>query len=203
MAKPSYRLVEIIVAVSVVIISIASLFVAVYQGIVMDRTLKASVLPIIQAGTSNLDPETGEWKLALRVENTGLGPARIGYLNLVRDGEPVGDLNAWLIQCCVPDNIPPAERGAFIAQTVNSGELRFVTSYVQGRFLAPQEQVNLYEIERPNETTQPDGAAIWQAINTARHEVDIEICYCSVFEECWLSRFPQQSREPVRRCEPG
>ena len=73
MAKPSYRLVEVIVAVSVVIISIASLFVAVYQGIVMDRTLKASVLPIIQAGTSNLDPETGEWKLALRVENTGLG----------------------------------------------------------------------------------------------------------------------------------
>ena len=61
MAKPSYRLVEVIVAVSVVIISIASLFVAVYQGIVMDRTLKASVLPIIQAGTSNLDPETGSF----------------------------------------------------------------------------------------------------------------------------------------------
>jgi hypothetical protein len=47
------RTIELVIAVSVVVISVASLFVAVYQGMVMERTLKASVWPLVQIEHGN------------------------------------------------------------------------------------------------------------------------------------------------------
>lgn len=49
MTLPSSRVLELVIAVSVVIISLASLFVALYQGRVMEQTMQASVMPLIQA----------------------------------------------------------------------------------------------------------------------------------------------------------
>ena len=48
--KFHYRTIEMVVAGCVVVISLASLFVAVFQGVVMQRTMEASVMPLIQIG---------------------------------------------------------------------------------------------------------------------------------------------------------
>ena len=46
MRSSRIRVIEIIVAIAVTMISVASLFVAVFQGVIMQRQLEASVLPI-------------------------------------------------------------------------------------------------------------------------------------------------------------
>ena len=80
--KLQHRMIELVVAVSVVVISLASLFVAVYQGIVMDRTMKASVMPVIQVESGNIDDDRETWVMTINVKNTGLGPAEVRYFNM-------------------------------------------------------------------------------------------------------------------------
>jgi len=199
--KMRYRTVEIAVAASVVVISLASLFVAVYQGIVMDRTMKASVMPVIQLGHGNMDAERRDWVMLFIVHNTGLGPAEIRYLGISWNGEPVADTSQFLARCCAPDNVPEEDRLAYMHQAFRDGELALVFDDVQNRFLAPQERVEFIAFDRPDAETQPRGRAIWEALNETRHALNFEVCYCSVFEDCWRARFPDQSRIPVERCD--
>lgn len=199
--KMRYRTIEIAVAASVVVISIASLFVAVYQGIVMDRTMKASVMPVIQLGHGNIDPDRRAWVMLFTVHNTGLGPAHIRYLGISWNGEPVTDTSQFLARCCAPDSVPEDERLTYMHQAFRDGEMSLVFDNVQNRFLAPQERVEFIGFDRPDAESQARGRAIWEALDGVRHELDFEVCYCSVFEDCWRARFPDQTREPVNRCD--
>lgn len=200
MKLPSSRVLELVIAVSVVIISLASLFVALYQGRVMEQTMQASVMPLIQAGTSNYDAEEEDWVLRLEVRNTGLGPARIDYLRLMQGDQPVASLGRWLAECCAPDGLSAEQRLAHVQGVFNAGEVVLVTESFNGRYLAPQETAYAYQADRPDAEVQPRGYALWDALNSARFDVDIEICYCSVFDQCWRARFPEQSREEVAQC---
>ena len=44
------------------------------------------------------------------------------------------------------------------------------------------------------------GASVWAELDTARFDVEVEICYCSVFDDCWRTRYPDAVRTPVARC---
>lgn len=137
MAPSRIRLIEITVAVSVVVISVASLFVAVFQGIVMQRTLEASVVPVVQYGTGNYDLERNEWRLILSLTNTGLGPAEIRDFRMSWNGGEITDTSAFLTLCCVPEGVPDDQRAAFVRQAFVDGEIGFLFDAVEGRFLAP------------------------------------------------------------------
>ena len=200
MAPSRIRLIEIVVGVSVVVISVVSLFVAVFQGIVMQRTLEASVVPVIQYGSGNYDLERDEWQITLSFQNTGLGPAELRHFRLIWQGDEITDTSAFLVRCCVPDDIPADQRASYVRQAFENRELAFLFNSVGGRFFAPQEEVSYVVSVRPDAETQPHGRAIWDALDRVRHELDVEICYCSVFDDCWMARFPEQTRERVRQC---
>ncbi len=194
------RVVEIIVAVSVVVISVASLFVAVYQGIVMQRTLEAQVLPVIQYGTGDFDSEREEWRMRLALTNTGLGPAEIRHFALYWNDAPISDTSAFLAACCASASVPDDQRLAYMIDLFRAGEMRLFFDGVDGRFFAPQESVEFVTFEQPDPELQPRGYAVWMALDRIRHQIEVEVCYCSVFDDCWHARFPEQAREPVRSC---
>ena len=200
MTPSRVRLIEITVALSVVVISVVSLFVAVFQGIVMQRTLEASVVPVIQYGSGNYNLERGEWRLTISFTNTGLGPAEVRSFRMLWGGEEIVDTSEFLVRCCVPDSVPVEERPRFVRQAFVDGQLAFLFDSIEGRFIAPQEDVEYVTSLRPDATTQPNGRAIWDALDEIRRDIEIEICYCSVFDDCWQARFPDQSRERVRQC---
>ncbi|MAC39367.1 MAG: hypothetical protein CMH93_07555 [Oceanicaulis sp.] len=199
--KMHYRTIELVVAASVVVISLASLFVAVFQGIVMDRTMKASVMPVIQVGHGNVGEDRESWVMTITVHNTGLGPADIRYFGMRWQGEPIRDTSQFLARCCAPDSVPEDQRLGYMHQAFRDGEMALVFDEVQSRFLAPQERVDFIAFDRPDAETQPRGHAVWQALDLVRHDLRFDVCYCSVFEDCWLARFPAQPREPVARCD--
>lgn len=194
------RAIELTVAVSVVIISVASLFVAVEQSNVQRRTLQASVLPVIQYGTGNYNLPLEEWRLTVRFTNTGIGPAEVRYMQLSWEGEPINDTSEFIARCCVPDTIPEAERLSFVHNAFRDGQMSFLFDSVEGRFFAPQEDVEYIVFRRPDADTQPIGYGVWQELDRARHDMSVEVCYCSVFEDCWMARFPEQTRQPVAMC---
>jgi hypothetical protein len=200
MSPSRIRLIEITVAVSVVVISVASLFVAVFQGIVMQRTLEASVVPVLQYGSGNYDSDRDEWVMVLNITNTGIGPAELRDIRVTWQGQEVTDAPPFLLACCMPDHIDASDRPAYMQDIFEQGEINIIFDSVDGRFFAPQESVDFLSVDRPDRELQPRGFAMWTALDRARHDLDIEICYCSVFGDCWQARFPDQSRERVRQC---
>jgi hypothetical protein len=113
--EPGRRSVELVIAVAVVVISLASLFTALYQSIVMRRTLDGAVL-------------------------------------------------------------------------------------------TPGQKRILFQFERPAE----DGPApVWYRLNRIRDELDLTVCYCSVFDDCWTARARayRQGSQKIDKCtvvsEPG
>lgn len=194
------RLIEIIVAASVVVISVASLFVAVFQGYVMQRTLEAQVIPVVQYDTGNYDRDRDEWRMVLSLTNTGLGPAEIRSFEIGWREDPLNEPADLIARCCLPTDVPQGEARRYIQSVFQAGEMRFFSDGVEGRFLAPQETVNFVTFPRPDAQTQMRGRAIWDALDGIKHEIEVDICYCSVFEDCWRAGFPDQSREPVTSC---
>ncbi len=198
--KLHYRSIELLVAACVVIISLASLFVAVFQGVVMQRTMEASVMPLVQVGHGNIDDNGVDWSIQITVTNTGLGPAQVHYLAMYWNDELITDTSDFMAACCSPEEIAPDDRLDYMYSLFRSREMALVFDDVQMRYLAPQERVDFIRFDRPDEDTQPRGHAVWQAVDAARRDISYETCYCSVFDQCWVSTFPRQTREPVRQC---
>ena len=71
------RAIELVIAVAVVVISLASAFTAVYQAVVTRQTLEATVWPRVEWENSNYDEERRTSAITIAIANRGVGPARI------------------------------------------------------------------------------------------------------------------------------
>jgi hypothetical protein len=202
--EPRRRTLELVIAVAVVVISLASLFTAVYQSIVMRRTLEASIWPRVEWENSNYDEERRVNAITFAIANHGVGPARIARVEILVQGKRAANEHALLLACCV-DGKTPAEREATLT-TLAAQQMTF-TSTLDGVAITPGQKRILFEFERPAEDNP--ALSIWNRLNKARDELDLAVCYCSVFDECWTTQaraYTQRTR-PVKRCpstlEPG
>lgn len=191
------RIIELVVAGSVVFISLASLFTAVHQSLVAQRTLAASVWPSVELDTGNYDEERRAHSISFTIANRGVGPARIERLYTRWEDVEAGSVAEIIVSCCAEGDDEAARR-RWIEGLVNSQEIVFLTSVVHGRTLAPDQEINFFTFDRPG----PDapGDEIWTALDRARFEFDMRVCYCSVFDECWETALADPRPEQVRDC---
>jgi hypothetical protein len=201
-----WRVIELVIAGALVVISLASLFTAVYQSIVMRRTLEASVWPRVEWENSSYDEARRVNTITLGLSNRGVGPARIARVEILLKGERMANEDALLLTCCV-DGETGQERSMTLKQLTERGDMSTFTSTLDGAALAPGQERILFEFERPLEDSP--ALAVWDRLNETRDELELTVCYCSVFDDCWTTRARAyaQATEPVRSCpselEPG
>jgi len=197
-----WRVIEIVIAGAIVAISLASLFKAVYQSIIMRRTLEASVWPRVEWENSNYDEERGVNAIIFALANRGVGPARIARVEILFKGERMSNENALLLACCVGDGTQE-ERSVTLKRLTG----QTFTSTLDGVALTPGQERILFQFDRPVEDSL--ALDVWDRLNKIRDELELTVCYCSVFDDCWITRARAytQSTEPVRSCpsepEPG
>jgi archaellum component FlaF (FlaF/FlaG flagellin family) len=193
------RAIELVIAVAVVVISLASLFTAVYQAVVTRQTLEATVWPRVEWENSNYDEERRASAITIAIANRGVGPARISRAELLLNGERVPNVRSLLVGCCIP-GASAEERESAIGKVFESEELVMFTSTVDGAALTPGQQRVLVTFERPAE--QSPALPIWDRLNKARDELDLVVCYCSVFDDCWTTkaRAFTQTTESIGSC---
>ena len=196
------RVIELVIAGAVVAISLASLFTAVYQSIVMRRTLEASVWPRVEWENSNYDEERRVNSITLAISNHGVGPALIARVEILLEGKRVGNENALFLNCCL-DGGTAEERVATLGKLTQRGDLMTFTSTLDGVALTPGQKRILFQFERP--AVDSPALAVWDRLNKVRDELDLTVCYCSVFGDCWSARARayKQATEPVRHCPTG
>jgi hypothetical protein len=140
-------------------ISVATLFVYIYQARIMQSQQHASVWPHIESSYSNVDG------FYLQVQNKGIGPAIIKDAKFILDDKEVVDLDTLF------DALVGKDRE----------EMSFQYSYVMGRVMAPGESFKPFSIPEGIYSAKMDSAL-------SKRDFRFEICFCSIYEDCWKSK---------------
>ena len=171
---------EMLVGVSAVIIGVCALGVSLYETSLMREEQRAAVIPLLELGRSyyltEADKPTDNWRLVLHAENVGIGPARVLDFRVMVDGEPKPTWSAAMQTLLGRD------------EAVSYGQ-----STINGRTIPPERTVRMFDL---NDT------ALTRELIAEFERLDFEACYCSVFDECWTTRYSTfGAASPVAACE--
>jgi hypothetical protein len=187
--KTGHKWVDMVVAFSALFISVVSLGVAILHGHTMEemaganaRLVAANSWPFLSygAGTTTTNDVT---TIHMQVFNAGVGPAKIESAELVWKGVAYRGDQDFLKACCGFD---PASGTPFDSDLLPNEVLR------------AGERIKFLEFAR---SASPDVFAALQRAMISR-DLQLPVCYCSIFDECWKSDLTKLSLkpEPVQAC---
>ena len=175
-----HRWVDLLLAGCAILISVISLFLGIHHGHTMEKLVQANTWPYLDYGTSNATPAGGT-DITLQWHNAGVGPARVETFEVFYKDKAVASPRALLDACC-----QPAE---------GAGKPRFITSSL-GDMVLPARETTQFLRMRPGDSS-PE---VMRAFDQARASIASRVCYCSVFDECWLRDSRQRKPEAVKTC---
>jgi hypothetical protein len=166
------------------LVSVLALTLGIYQARLMNEQTRlmqgqarASVWPYISIGYSISD--SGE-KLGYtwEISNDGVGPARIESVTFTLDG---ASLHRWrdVFQKLFGDAPVPATYSQIYGKVLAPGTNRETTI----------EAVHIQDIEQA------------KIFFRAQDRMDMTICYCSVYDDCWVAHRKQPEVQAVARCD--
>lgn len=169
---------EMLVGISAVVIGLCALGVSMYETSLMREEQRAAVIPIVELGRSyNIsrdDPSRN--RLSLLAMNVGIGPARVLDFTVTVDGTP-----------------QPTWDAAMRALTGSDEGISHGMSVINGRTIPPDKTVQMFQLT---------DMRFLEKISAETERLDFAACYCSVFDECWTTRYSTfGSSEPVSFCE--
>jgi len=158
-----------LIAVAALLMSMMALFVSIYEARILKAQHKimvsqerTSVWPYVDG---NLTYQYADKVLIDYVlENKGIGPSRIGQMDLWVNGQPISDYATLreLVNAYFPDSILV--------------DLSLVD--MENQILSPSEQVQTLSLQF--ERFKGDVELV------RNFSVNYEVCYCSIYDECWF-----------------
>lgn len=157
------RMPQTIVALSALLLSFCGLFIALYEASLVRRAQRASVWPYVEVSGS-INPGS----VAIRVRNSGVGPARVQNAAILYED---GALRNWkeMLRVLGVDRAPGTDYQSLIGNRVLPSD---------------SDEELVFKITR-----EPEHADTLDPLSQAllAGNLDIEICFCSVFDECWVT----------------
>jgi len=173
-------------AISAIIVSVAALFVAWDQAVVMRRETHASVWPIMTVDFSV--NQTVEFNTVEVVSsNVGVGPAIVKSALLT-----VGE-----------DQIREWHELSSVLFGVGATHQAQVSASSAIGVMGVDERIQVISVnwERSEEGDAYLAALVQRIFDGSFPNIGLELCYCSVFDRCWLAgRADITYPEPVNRC---
>lgn len=168
-----------------VALSLFALATSAYQARLMrDQTQlmqvqsRASVWPSLAIGENDVHSST-EDSFTWRVDNNGVGPAKIESVTVSLDGKPYRDWQS-VAAVLAPDQPFHASQSSINGLVMPPGLNRETT-------------VEMVKLSDP---------VLARAFHNAQSRFKIEICYCSVYDDCWIANINDRGKTPpVDRCE--
>lgn len=189
--KTGHKWIDISVALCALVVSITSLVIGIMHGHTMERMaeenarlVSANSWPLLQKYYSDVG-RNGERVTALLVANAGVGPAKVETLELWWKGRPLRSARELLEACC--------REGAQESWKVADQALEMST--VQGWIARPGATIDIYSLPQ-SAATEP----VVKQLRATIGQVKARACYCSVFDECWISDLRSLHPQPVAQC---
>lgn len=161
MSRSSLLRPDLIVALLAVVIGVCTMFVYIYQARIMSKQTQAATWPYVEVIFSNSSQHFG-----INVTNKGVGPAIVKSARIRLDGVAYSDSRKNL------DSV------AYLL----TGSRRVLSGYtnVNNRVISPGEVISFIEVS--------DSASVMLLLQSLqKHSTQVEVCYCSVFDECWIA----------------
>jgi hypothetical protein len=178
---------DISLALSAFVVSLTSLWLAMHNARTMEKLVAANSYPNIDFDVGNafdfLDGRGTRPGVYVSLQNTGIGPARLRSVEVSFDARPVPNLRALLAACCTrepADSVPKTDYW-------HSGDER-------GAMVQAGKSVNLFA------WAEPPGDPRWARLNALRLKIGLRVCYCSLFEECYLRDSEHREPKTVAAC---
>lgn len=182
-----FRWLDISLALSAFFISLVSLSVAIMHGKTMDRLVASNSYPNVEVALSNnadlLDGKGMQPAINVALSNSGIGPARLRSVKMTYKGKAITTLPDLLVVCCTNEVATSQPRPHF-----------YYSGDVRGNMLPAGKLVNLFTW--PKATDDPR----WERLDVARQDIQVSVCYCSVFEECFVRDSARTEPEVVDAC---
>jgi hypothetical protein len=142
----------------------------------------AAVLPAIQIDRFELD-EGATVSIGFNIENAGVGPAFLQSATLSNNGEPVQG------QEHLTSQLPPGEQ---------PGDLSVAVEQMSGRVVAPGVSKQALLLRWRSDSLNPTSRS---ELYTKTDNLAFEVCYCSTFNKCWISKSGQRTHpKEVDKC---
>lgn len=177
---------DVTLGVAAIAISLFSAVMTLQHGHAMEkmvdqnaRMVQASTWPYVTVADSNGDA-AGHRLYKIVVLNNGVGPAKVESLKLFYDGKPARDVFDLAGRVARADG--------------ETGRVAVIGSGIGGVIPARQ-TVPILTVQAP---TSPD--ALVAAFGRARAKIDVRLCYCSIFEDCWTTTSNDPAPRQVRSC---
>ena len=193
---------DLALPIAALFVSFISIYIAWHHGQVMkelvhqnEKLVEANSLPYLQIDWSDLETDLRTPTFRLTVQNQGIGPARIAAVVMTVDGHPVPYFNTLVDRCCAPGLLRAASRGTKQYRGIQNGEV--IMSTLHDRMIRPGEAVDAFDW-RVTPANQPVIDALKRGF--ASNRINTAVCYCSVFEDCWVRTDDDQRPVPVKQC---
>ncbi len=184
--KIGHKWFDIGITLCVLFVSVSSLIVALVHSQTLEkmadansRLVEANSWPYLDYGTGN-SVGTNRNAIEMRLANDGVGPAKVETAELRWNGRPQRNAAEFLKACCGYQ--PDPANGLW-------------TDILAGRVLRAGETITFLTLPRT-----PRDETAWTRLNAARlnPHLAVNICYCSVFDECWTENVLTLSLTPRR-----
>ena len=163
-------------AVIAAMIGLLALAVSGYTAYLQRQQVRAQVWPHLEISTSNYRD------LNLAVSNQGLGPAKVTAVRVRVDGKP---FKQWY------------EVMRAFGQKGNEG---FSFSTLNGTVVPPDKTIQIFLPADTDESRK----MFESFLNEDTHKFEIDLCYCSVLDECWYTtdnaKPHQDQTKPIDQC---
>ena len=187
---PAPRWFHVAVAASMVISAVSALVATLHTGRTMTalveqnaRLVRAGSTPVLEFGHGNMLGD-GTRGLDFEFRNVGSGMARVVWFELSVDGKVVPNMNAAISAVAPELKESPG----------------FSSGPVARRVFAPGSEQTFFKWRQPDASV-PLQQQAWRALDQARFKrITVQACYCSVFQECWISKFDGELPTPVAQC---
>jgi hypothetical protein len=147
------------------------------QARLMQTQARASVWPHVDIGY-NYSDRGDNAGFDLHVQNTGVGPAIAQSVRVSLDGKPI---HHW---------------GDFFAEVVGKGKTAQADLVGLSNAVIPPNS-NRDTVLPAMRITDKD---IAKKIYEARSRLDVQICYCSIYDDCWIATFKTPRPTPMPAC---
>ena len=197
-----HRHIDLIVPFAALFVSFLSILIAWQHGEVMkelvhqnQKLVQANSIPYLDIYTSDLEDDLRTSAFRLTVQNQGVGPARVAEVVMTVKGQPVPNFSTLVDHCCVPGLVQAAKLGKKQYRGVKNGEV--ITSTLRDRMIRPGEAVDAIDWR-----VTPENQAIIDQVKAgfASDLINTSICYCSVFDDCWVRTDQDRRPVPVNQC---
>lgn len=189
---------QLIPAVVGIFIATLALYAALNESDAVRKQQQAAVWPHMQVDLTNIttNDTTG---IIIGVSNRGIGPARVRSANILLDGEQMVSWQELFLE------LQPEASGFFPRNDSRVGHTVLVPGSNVEVVKVSTEFFDLYDIASLDGISTPEEtASLVLSLREAFREdrVEMQLCYCSVFDDCWLVSSANRDPQPMETCAP-